>query len=131
MSWGAAEDLNARALRVPRPAHPTVERYLLVTVELPGGNIEVGLHRHHGEPVRWLRAELRRIVEDEILILNGESVTDDTATRIVDGIEARVQETWPGRPWWAEVYDTVERLTQSYAPYGMPRHQATPTPTGG
>ena len=118
-------------LRLPRPAHPTVERYLLVTLEIPGGSIEVGLHRNPGEPIHWLRSELRRIASDEVLILNGENVTDDTATRIVDSIEARVQATWPNRPWWAEVYDTVERLTQSYAPYGMPRHQRTPTPTGG
>lgn len=121
MSWGPAEDPYVVPLRLPRPAHPTVERYLLVTLEIPGGNIEVGLHRDPGEPIHWLRSELRCIVADEILILNGENVTDDTATRIVDSIEARVQATWPNRPWWAEVYDTVERLTQSYAPYGMPR----------
>ena len=108
---------------VSRPTHPTTERYTLVTVDLPGGNIEAGVHRELGEPVAVLRSELRRLVQlavDEVL--GGLfMVCDDTAPRLVDALEAHIQRTWPSRPWWCEVYDESERLTQTYAPYGMPR----------
>ena len=109
----------------PRPTHPTTERYTLVTVDLPGGNIEAGVHRDLGEPVAVLRSELRRLARLSVEeVLGGMfMVCDDTAPRLVDALEAHIQRTWPSRPWWCEVYDESERLTQTYAPYGMPRGQ--------
>lgn len=105
------------------PAHPTIERYALVTVEVPGGNIEAGVHRALGEPVAVLRSELRRLVRLAEVDVLGElfMICDDTAPRLVDVLEEHIQRTWPSRPWWCEVYDESERLTQTYAPYGMPR----------
>lgn len=119
---------------IPIPAHtiahrdfnpvtqrPTIERYLMVTVQIPGGTITAGLHRSLGEPLHFLRNGLRDVIEVEALALNGDDVTDESAGRLIDSIEYQLNSTWPARAWFCEVWDGDSELAQSYAPYGRPR----------
>jgi hypothetical protein len=99
------------------PARPPIERYLRVSIEIPGGSIEAGLERATGEPLTILRNELRRILQDEALILNGDDVDDESAGRLIDSIEYQVRSTWSARAWFVEVWDAVEALSQVYQPY--------------
>jgi hypothetical protein len=103
------------------PASPPIERYLRVTVEIPGGSIEAGLERSRGEPLHHLRVELARMIADATLVLNGDGITDDSAAPIIDDLEDCIQAAWPSRAWFAEVWQADECLSQVYAPYGMPR----------
>lgn len=113
------ESAAAAAFFAARP--PAVERYLRVTIEIPGGSIEAGMQRSRGEPLTLLRAELARVLAEEALALNGDDVTEETAGRLVDAIEVRVAAAWPARAWFVEIWDANEALSQVYAPYGMPR----------
>lgn len=99
---------------------PDIERYLRVTIDIPGGSIEAGMQRTRGEPLTLLRAELARVLIDQALTLNGDDVTDETAGRLIDAIEDRISQLWPGRAWFAEIWQADEALSQVYAPYGMP-----------
>jgi hypothetical protein len=100
---------------------PPVERYAGLTVDIPGGSIELGLERDRGESVIAKRAEMRRICEEEALVLNGDGVSEDSAAELSDSIDARFRERWPGLSWFVEIWNERERLTQVYAPRGMPR----------
>lgn len=106
----------------PGPAR-MVERYLRVSIEVPGGSIEAGLQRAAGEPLALLRAELHRLLESEALVLNGDDITDDNAAPLIDAIDQRIAATWPARAWFVEIWQADECLSQVYAPYGMPRHR--------
>lgn len=79
------------------------------------------MQRTRGEPLRLLRSELARVIADEALVLNGADVDDDSAGRLINAIEDRISRLWPGRAWFAEVWQADEALSQVYAPYGMPR----------
>jgi hypothetical protein len=116
---------------VPRLGGRATEYYLMVTVDIPGGTLTAGLQRSPGEPLPIIRAELRRVTTDAALILNGDSITDDTAAPLIDAVAARLTATWPDRAWFLEVWDAVEELAQTYSPFGRPRHQSTSPAPGG
>jgi hypothetical protein len=102
-----------------------VERYLRVTVEVPGGSIEAGLERKLGEPLYVLRAELRTVIAVCHAAVAGRHdgvlpICDDTAAPVTDLIESRLRVTWPDRAWFVEVWSGAEALTQVYSPWGMP-----------
>jgi hypothetical protein len=100
---------------------PAIERYLRITIVIPGGSIEAGMQRSRGEPLRLLRAEFKRVLEGEALTLNGSDIDDDSVGPLIDRIEERVDATWPTRAWFVEIWQAEEALCQVYAPYGMPR----------
>lgn len=113
-----------RIVGIANPVMPPVERYTLVSVDIPGGCIHAALGRNPGEPIGHLRGELTRVIVDESARLDGRPVSDDNAFRLSDALDARLRETWPHRAWWAETWMTgqdEEPLTQVYAPWGRPR----------
>lgn len=99
-----------------------VESYVRMTVEVPGGSVEVGLQRQLGEPMRLLRSEIRRLVEESALILNGEALNEDNGRELTDLLEVRFRSVWPARAWFLELWLGEEALSQVYAPWGMPIH---------
>jgi|SRR6185295_2003752 len=118
-----SERMTGLDVCVHSPRCRVIERYLRATITIPGGSIEAGMQRTRGEPLTLLRAELARIIADEVLTLNGDDVDDESAGRLIDAIEERISETWPARAWFVEVWQADEAVCQVYAPYGMPRRR--------
>lgn len=104
-----------------RSVHQAViERYAGATVDIPGGSIELGLQREAGEPVSDKRAEMRRICDEEALVLNGDDINDGFAAVLSDRIDARFSAVWPGLAWFIEIWNARERLTQVYHRWPLP-----------
>lgn len=110
---------------LPAPRRP-VESYARVSVAVPGGSVEAGLERGTtAEPLRLKCAELRRIIADEALALNGDCLDEDNGAWLTAALDVRMRETFPGRAWFVELWiadadGTEEPLSQVYAPWGMP-----------
>lgn len=110
-----------RPVQYVRSIHQSViERYAGATISIPGGSIELGLQRGVGEPVTMKRAEMRRICEEEALVLNGDDVGEAAAAALSDAIDARFAQTWPGLAWFIEIWRAEERLTQVYHRWPIP-----------
>lgn len=103
----------------------TVESYARISVAVPGGSVEAGLQRESPEPLRLKRAAMARIIAEEALALNGDSLSEDNGNWLTLAIEQRFREAWPTKAWFVELWmadaDGDEQpLTQVYASWGMP-----------
>lgn len=115
-----AQRLERAAAAQLHPPVTLTERYAGATVDIPGGTIELGLQRNRGEPIALKRAEMKRIVAEEALVLNGDDINEDSAARLSDRLDARFSETWPDRAFWVEIWRAEERLTQVYHRWPLP-----------
>jgi hypothetical protein len=99
---------------------PPVERYVLATVEMPGGAVFAGLAYSDQDDIVELREELRSAIDH---LAGGATVplTVSAARRLSLAFEACASGVWTGRPHWLEVWNEREALTQTYAPWGKPR----------
>jgi hypothetical protein len=102
---------------------PPIERYVLATVDIPGGQIFAGLAYEEGEAL----APMRKALADyagyaaEVMRKKGDKLDEDVADALTEATRINVEERWPGRPWFVEIWNEREALTQTYAPYGRPR----------
>lgn len=105
---------------------PPIERYVLATFDIPGGQIFAGVGYGGGHDVvdlAMMRATLRRIIASigETFAQSERSLTVETADKITGFVEEDVRRRFTNRPWWIEIWNEHEALTQTYAPWGRPR----------
>lgn len=112
----------------PMPDRPPIERYVLATVDVPGGQVFAGLAYFPGDALNDLRGRfadhIERILGD--VKRNAIPLSVDLAGAISFAIETTTLKDWPDRPFWLEVWNEHEELTQTYAPWGRPRNHRQP-----
>ncbi len=103
---------------------PPIERYLRVIVPIPGGEIEVGLAYFPHDALNDLRAQARLQVDEVTAAVRAHvppiPLTVDLAAALTGRLEVALLTRFVDRPFWIEVWDDREALTQTYAPWGRP-----------
>jgi hypothetical protein len=111
-------------IRIERD-RPPVERYVLATVDIPGGQVFAGLGYEiaAGDDVAEIRRRARYIIEDLGAVLgeSKRSLDETSAAQLSDFLAEDFTRKFRGRPWFVEVWNEREALTQTYAPWGRPR----------
>lgn len=104
-------------------ARPPIDRYVFATVDIPGGQIFAGLAYEEGEALAPMCAALADYATyaADIMRKKGDKLDEDVAHALTEATRINVEECWPGRAWFVEVWNEREALTQTYAPYGRPR----------
>jgi hypothetical protein len=104
-------------------ARPPIERYVLATVDIPGGQVFAGLGYERGELVAGKREHLIGIVSVHASrdAVGGDPVTVGSADDLSQRIERDLSLTFQDRAWFVEIWNEREALTQTYAPWGRPR----------
>jgi hypothetical protein len=104
---------------------PPIERYVLATVDIPGGQVFAGLGYEvsAGDDVAEIRRRARYIIEDlgAVFSESKRSLDETSAAQLSDFIAEDFGRKFRGRPWFVEVWNEREALTQTYAPWGRPR----------
>lgn len=109
--------LGPAAAAAAFPVRP-VEHYVRTSVGIYGGSVEAGIWYEPGEPTAPLRSKLREVIETAAL---GVSLRGEGSVRCSARIEQSLGQLWPGRPFFVEIWNEHDGLTQVYAPCGMPR----------
>ena len=106
----------------------TIERYVRCSVDVSGGSVEAGVEYRAAEATGEIRRLLRKLIE----VAAGDGpLTEQRVDMITRSLEMAMSCAFQGRAWFVEIWNAHEALTQVYAPYGMPRHQSSPTPATG
>jgi len=104
---------------IPRePARPDVEHYVRCSVAVGDLRVEPGLELRAGDDFAELGERLACLAH-AIGIMVG-----TTADRMAacEAFGPTFEQRWPGRAWFVEIHDAkLERWTQSFQPYGVPR----------
>ena len=117
-----SSEIDTKPIRKPAP-RPPIERYLRCSVEIPDGSVEMGLEVTGLADRQETRTVLRAIATMAYMrarLQGGWATTEELADVITPDLEANMDEMWPNRPWFVEVWSSAEALTQVYAPLGMP-----------
>lgn len=124
-------DITSRDAIAPLVIHPEwgdwlyldlrspVEHYIRCSVTVGGVIVEPGLEMREGDDLDRLSGQLA-----ELASAIGAGVPHWGAERALHcaSFGASFGALWPGRAWFVELHDAkLERWTQSYQPYGVPR----------
>ena len=98
--------------------HPPIERYIRCSMTAAGWTVEPGIEWREGDD---FDAITRRLQSIALTIAERSEGNPMAASR--HG-ESMIALRWPGRAYFIEIHDAeCLRWTQSYQPYGLPRHR--------